>query len=276
MSVFRLGNELVSYLPQVVSTSKPFTLGRAGITYANKNYIIKPERYINEWSYQYIISGKGHLDIEGETFELKKGDIFLLPRGKDHCYTADAEDPWIKIWFCFNGNLARKIMNEYRVENIYHIENLDLYNEFREMFNISCRRKEGLGNIYNNAAVEFLKIVQKIAEHKKVFEVGNSEAYRIKEYIEANLMKNITLQDMADNVCLSRSQTIRVFKEVFGESPYEYFMENKISYAANLVKNSEQPIKAIAYQFGFEDENYFSRVFKQKLGCSPRQFRKSK
>ena len=52
-------------------------------------------------------------------------------------------------------------------------------------------------------------------------------------------------------------------------------MDNKISYAATVLRNSESPIKEIAYDFGFEDENYFSRVFKQKYGVSPRKYRKA-
>ena len=43
----------------------------------------------------------------------------------------------IKIFFCFNGTLPQKILSEYRVDNVFVVENLDLYEEFREIFNIS-------------------------------------------------------------------------------------------------------------------------------------------
>ena len=59
-----------------------------------------------------------------------------------------------------------------------------------------------------------------------------------------------------------------------GVSPYEYFMDTKMNYAANVLVNSEKSVKEVAYELGFEDENYFSRVFKQKFKTSPRGYRK--
>lgn len=273
-STFRLGNELVRYLWTVDDGSRPFILGRAGISYTDKNYLINLESRAGEYSYQYVISGEGYFRIDGKEYALKKGDVFLLPKGKPHQYNSNPDNPMIKIFFCFSGTLPPKILSEYRVDNVYKVEGLDLYEQFREIFNLSFRKQLGITGICDEAALIFMKIVQKISRQAHVFESGKGEAYRLKEYIETNLMNNISLQDMADYICLSRSQTIRIFKEHFGVSPYEYFMENKMNYAMNMLKNSEKTIKQIAYECGFEDENYFSRVFKQKFKLSPRTYRK--
>ena len=206
MSVFRLGNELVSYLWQIDDGTKPFILGRAGVTYADKNYLVELTGKSAEYSYQYVISGEGILWIDGKEYPLKKGDIFLLPVGKPHKYIANPQNPLEKIFFCFQGNLAKKILSEYRVDNIIKIEGLDLYEEFREMFNISCRRKKGINYINNEGILQLIKIVQKISDHELVFVKGRGEVYKLKGYIEANLQRNLTLQDMADFICLSRSE----------------------------------------------------------------------
>ena len=273
MSVFRLGNELVSYLWQFNDARKPFILGRAGVTYADKNYVVDLDRISGEHCYQYVISGEGYLWVDGKEYTVKKGDVFYLPKSRTHKYTVNPDNPMIKIFFCFQGSLAQKILDEYQVDDIIKCENLDLYEDFREIFNISYNRKMGLQAINDMSAQVFLRIVQKISCHEKVFAKGRREVYLLKEYLEANLTKSITLQDMANHICLSKSQTIRIFKEHFGVSPYEFFVDNKMAYAADLLKNSEKPIKQIAFELGFEDENYFSRVFKQKFNLSPRMYR---
>lgn len=271
-----LGNELVHFLPQIDDGKTPFMLGRAGISYTNKDYIIEIDNP-GELCYQYVISGEGVLEIENKKYILKAGDVFFLPPRKAHKYYSNPKKPWIKIFFCFNGGLAKKILGEYRVENIIKTENIDIYQEFIKMFNIAGSYKKNGKNATNfEAALVLMKVAQRIAEKSEVFEKKGNDAYKLKEFIERNLCANISLQDMADFLNLSRSQTIRVFRGEFGISPYEYFMDKKMDYAAEVLKNSAKSIGETAFDFGFNDENYFSRVFRKKFGISPGRYRKIK
>jgi len=65
----------------------------------------------------------------------------------------------------------------------------------------------------------------------------------------------------------------KTFAAHTGLSPHQYLLEFRIVCARNLLTGTELSVKEIATQTGFEDEHYFSRLFRQKLNCAPRQWR---
>ena len=89
---------------------RPFNVLLAGVSYCDGTYRIerKPE---NLYSFEYIYSGKGMLVIDGQRLEPRAGDVYFLKRGIPHCYWSDEEEPWTKIWICFNGLMAEAMFS---------------------------------------------------------------------------------------------------------------------------------------------------------------------
>ncbi len=63
------------------------------------------------------------------------------------------------------------------------------------------------------------------------------------------------------------------FKKHYGVSPIQYLINRRMEYAKHLLNTSGMSVKQIAYQCGFENEYYFSRIFKKLTGYSPSQYR---
>lgn len=81
-----------------------------------------------------------------------------------------------------------------------------------------------------------------------------------------------TLQQLATRVGMSRSIFAQKFKETVGTSPMEYLTRWRMLLAGDKLKNSGEPISAIALSLGYESESAFSKAFKRIMGCSPRQY----
>jgi AraC-like DNA-binding protein len=81
-----------------------------------------------------------------------------------------------------------------------------------------------------------------------------------------------TLQQLAGRSGMSRSTFALRFKETVGASPIEYLTRWRMLLACDKLKNSNEPISAIAVSLGYESESAFSTAFKRVIGCSPRQF----
>ena len=64
-----------------------------------------------------------------------------------------------------------------------------------------------------------------------------------------------------------------MFKEVRGENYINYLTGMRLARARELLKNPRTPIKEISAAAGFNDQNYFSRIFKNKFGITPTEFR---
>ena len=92
------------------------------------------------------------------------------------------------------------------------------------------------------------------------------------KYIQFNYSHDISIDDIAKAVGVSRSHLYRVFMSNVGQSPIDYLTSYRISEACFLLKNSQLSIAEIAVSVGFFDQFYFSRVFKKSKGVPPSKY----
>ncbi|WP_374461593.1 helix-turn-helix domain-containing protein [Chryseobacterium taeanense] len=91
------------------------------------------------------------------------------------------------------------------------------------------------------------------------------------DYIKKNLHQKLSIESIAKLAYVSKSNFFRMFKDELGTSPNEFILQERISRAKELLKN-QNSIKETAYQTGFSDTNYFTRVFKQFVGVTPKSY----
>jgi len=108
--------------------------------------------------------------------------------------------------------------------------------------------------------------------------VSNSEAQEgiiIKsiEYIKNHYNSEITLEEVAGYICVSSYYFSKIFKEVTGKNYVDYITELRIEKAKEMLKSGELSIKDICFEVGYNDPNYFSRVFKKVEGVTPSEFK---
>ncbi|SMP24618.1 AraC family transcriptional regulator [Chryseobacterium profundimaris] len=91
------------------------------------------------------------------------------------------------------------------------------------------------------------------------------------DYIRKNLHQKLSIESIAKLAYVSKSNFFRMFKDELGTSPNEFILHERISRAKELLK-SRNSIKETAFQTGFSDTNYFTRVFKQLVGMTPKSY----
>ena len=96
---------------------------------------------------------------------------------------------------------------------------------------------------------------------------------KVISYIETHYAKPQTLDTLAKRAAMSPSTLHRAFTGSMGESPINYLISVRLKKAKELLLNTKLSITEISMQTGFKDSNYFSRIFKKRLGKSPRHFR---
>ncbi|HEY0827419.1 MAG TPA: AraC family transcriptional regulator, partial [Bacilli bacterium] len=98
--------------------------------------------------------------------------------------------------------------------------------------------------------------------------------YEIARYIENHYDQDITLQDISAHFYLSREYISRWFKQEFQENITDYISRKRMEKAKILLANRHMRIAEIAKIVGYQDEKYFSKVFKKLEGLSPNEYRK--
>lgn len=89
------------------------------------------------------------------------------------------------------------------------------------------------------------------------------------KYIQFNYSHDISIDDVAKSVGVSRSHLYRVFMLNVGKSPIDYLTEYRINEACKLLRAGSLSIAEVAVSVGFFDQFYFSRVFKRAKACRP-------
>lgn len=252
-----------------------FCMQLAGVTYENPNYFIsRPETPTSV--VEYVVSGVGHLEVNRRSYTVSAGDMYILPPEMKHSYYSDAEHPWRKIWFNSQGFLLRELLRIYGIEHKIVFRNANGYEYMQKILNL-CEDKSLSGEEINRrTSVVLFELVCFLAEHERSCEKDNaSEAEILKEYIDRNIEKNIRLDKLAEQIFRSVSQTVRIFKQAYGEAPYEYLLRQKMLRANLFLQNTHLSVKEIALRLGFCDEHYFSNLYKKKTGKTPSAFRKN-
>lgn len=96
---------------------------------------------------------------------------------------------------------------------------------------------------------------------------------RVKLYMDEHYSDPISLESLAESACVSQHHFLRVFKKVYGETPYKYLVQKRLKAARELLSKSGLTITEISSKVGFQSVDGFYRVFRRHYKCSPSEYR---
>ena len=228
----------------------------------------------------YILKGKGIYKTDGHIYPLKEGDAFLIRPNILIYYEADKYDPWTYTWIGFQGIKIEEYLKRTSLLDTpyFHYGKDDRVRLCHEKMFEAYKLSENRDLMMNSILYEYLyllasKFPRKYipAKEKKISYV--EEALR---YIENNYAHRVNIQVIADYLNIERTYLYRLFKDITGSSPQEYLLDFRIRRACSLLKETELPVSDISRSVGYDDALYFSRLFRQKKGRTPTQYRKEK
>lgn len=257
------------------SDEYPFFIEMTGISYCDGSYkIIRRDSQI--YVFEYILEGEGIVKTDNKEFTAGKGDVYVLHKQSNHSYYSDTKNPWTKIWFNARGPLIESLIQLYKLNNINYIHDFDISGLFFKILEIAKDTNKSYEIIFSETSLIFHEILIKMSKviHTKAIEYS-PEALKIKNYLDRNYMVDISLKEISKLIFRSSAQTIRIFKNNFGLTPYNYLMYKKLEVAKLLLLNTNTSIKEMSINLSFADEHYFSNYFKAKVGVSPSIYRKN-
>lgn len=96
---------------------------------------------------------------------------------------------------------------------------------------------------------------------------------QIHDYIETAYYENITLASLAGAYHVDASYLSRMFSKKYGETIIAFVTRVRLEHAVRLMQDQEKKLETISFLVGYDDYNYFSRVFRKKMGMSPSEYR---
>ena len=239
-----------------------------------KEHYREREEGADQYILIYCTEGRGIIEVEDKKYHLGRSDAFCIPRNRRHRYYADEEEPWSILWVHFKGEtIPYYPVQECRIE---HLASRARDNRMMVLFKLLFRvleRNYTLGNFIYISQVLSL-ILSEVYFREKMDESTTQDRHvtLVIRYMYQNLKKNLTLSDISKEVQLSKSYLNTIFKTQTGKSPVEFFIHLKMQEACKLLKSGQMYVYEAAAALGYEDQYYFSRIFKKVVGVSPRDY----
>lgn len=256
----------------VGDTNTPIIVDCIGITHPNSKYYIDRKRS-DYYVFEYVLKGIGHIAIGKKAITVKEDDLYILKENETHHYWADKDNPYEKIWINIHGDIIGHLLSAYKLDDKTVFKNSQCKDLFLELLQLS---KSTIFNdeVCYDAAVIVFKIITRLAQNQQDKQYTSTIAKYTKVFLDKNLYGNITIDTIANGLLVSKAQVISEFKKYYGQTPYSYYIDKKVQIAKHLVETTSSRVGEIAESLGFDEQNYFSNLFKKKVGMSPVDYRK--
>lgn len=124
--------------------------------------------------------------------------------------------------------------------------------------------------IYENADIKYTK------EHINESASSQARLQLMMQYIHQNYIRDISLGDIAEHAKISKSTVLNLFRRYLHITPINYLINYRLNEAAHLLTKTEKKINTISYETGFNNVDYFCRLFKKHYQLTPTEYRKKK
>ena len=227
----------------------------------------------------YVASGKAHFWFNGIEEIVDSGHMVLYQPKEVQKYVYYVEDHPEVFWIHFTGYDVKNILEYHGIslnQHIFYSGTLPEYKmSFRkiiwELQQCEYGYEDYIASLFNNA----LLLVSRQQQNGENYTVTIPEEIEMAvSYFNENYNTKISVAQYAESLHISTNWFIRNFKQHMKISPAQYLLSLRMVNAQSLLENTDYSVGEIAEIVGYDNQLYFSRVFKKEYGISPAQYRK--
>lgn len=250
--------------------------------------VVQREGYISNHAVSIVRAGEQHIRTYDDTLiKVKAGEVLFIPRG---VYQVSDLLPqsgnFESLLFYFDNTLIEQFLAKAKISSVDRQKTPE-YLKFGHSTTIQTFA-EALLNIYGGSAaerpdellelkiLELLLLLNQLAGEQTfanfLFQLSLPRKRNIRNFMEQNYDKPLKIEDYAYLTGRSESTFRRDFKQYFDTTPQHWIKERRLEKALHIMQQQELSVTEVAYETGYENISYFIRIFKEKVGLSPKQY----
>jgi AraC-like DNA-binding protein len=226
--------------------------------------------------WQYTIAGRGRLDSKEKSQDLLPGSLMVVSvPGPQAYYLPRDSDSWEFVFLVFIGREAIRItrMIEKHIGRVIDSSTVPhtlamFYDSIEKLFSGE------IPDPFKNSEYTYRLCMTLLEETAKIRLTGEKHSFdMLIKFLKENIFRDISVEEMARIMHLSRSHFTRTFGREMGMSPRLYLEDLRLKTAMDILFREGSSVKEAAIQCGIPDVNYFCRLFKKRYGISPGKYR---
>lgn len=237
-------------------------------------------RIFDEYQVIYITRGEGIFESAScRRTLIQEGTVLLLMPGEWHRFKPSEKTGWDEYWVGFNGPIMKNLIQQ----QFFHPRKAvlsvgiqeSMLNLMLEIIEKTRAEKAGYQPMVSGMVLHLLGQVHALVrQHSfKPEDITESIINKARIIFRTHLDEDISIEKVAGELNVSYAWFRKAFKAYSGIAPHQYLLQLKIEKAKLLLADTPLQIKEIALQLNFRSTFYFSRLFKEKTGSSPAEFR---
>lgn len=247
---------------------------------AHKPYFTEREN-LASYLVKYTRHGEGSLFYNDVEYTLKRGDIFFIDCNHYQFYETISDEPWEMDWIHFYGDNANLLYKEFmRIgNNVFatdseKVEQNKIHLILEQLLHL---QKNQTAKTDFQVSVLLHELLNELIMQKYQLDFNEEEIpdyiLHLKEYIDKNFSREITLDNLEQNYHLNKYQINKDFSKYMGKPPIEYQINQRITHAKDALRFSNKTLQEISMEVGIDNYAYFSRLFKKRTGITPKEYR---
>lgn len=228
----------------------------------------------------FVLSGNGETIIDGVSHEIKKGDIIIYNPDVTHEENTSGTEGLEIVFFGITNFKINDLPHDHLIDNpsSYVLHTGKEEEKFRFYF-ASLAEEVRTDTQYNELIAKYLARliligILRLANISEAKFVNNAIFLQIHQYLNNNFAKIDSMDQICDELHVSKYYISHVFKKYIGKPPMQYVTAQRISHAKKLLQETDLPATKIGEMCGYQDHVLFFKAFKKLEGTTPIAYRK--
>ena len=235
----------------------------------------KPDHYI----LFFVNEGKGSIVVRHATYKVEAGQGFAVFPGVETRIQSHYREKMNVTWVAFSGYLVDRYLSRANLSVYEPVFYDNEEGEIRQYFDALLDASQLFPNRYCKIMAKLYSLIGFLIDNaasESKPELTTPEFYlmRALDFIDRNYYEDITINDIAAYVGISRKTLNNVFASLTEFSPKDYLIYYRLCKAVDLLRDPNLSIEMISASVGYNDQFYFSKQFKKNVGMTPSECRK--
>ncbi|TCL59345.1 AraC-like DNA-binding protein [Kineothrix alysoides] len=235
---------------------------------------------LDSYLFLSVLSGEGIVTINGNEYEVKKGDCAFINCKNIYSHESSENKPWELMWVHFNGNMADSYFELFHEHNQSHgIFRPASLREIRDIIDnlMNCQKEkdfksELLTGEYLLRLVNFC-LISVMHQEKEDHETYRTICKEIREYINEHYQEHEIIQELVKKYKMKEEELDSYFQKMYGIALRDYIINRRFTAAKELLRFTIKPIEKVVEESGIRSEDLLYKLFQDSEGMTAEEYR---